>query len=123
MPHTTTKEANGYYRKFTGELSPSEILTSNFDLHADPNFMQANYVINDFTEVAGLNMDERHTEVYASTDDFMADVKKSLKIAIVISNNPVHRALAENYQQELKSKNFESQIFEQLEAARDWAAE
>lgn len=121
MPHTTKKEPHGYYRKFQGEITPSEILSSNFELHHDPDFMGVKYVINDFTDITGVDMDERHTKIYASTDDFMADVKDSLKIAVVISADPLHRALAENYQQELKSKNFESQVFEQLDAARQWA--
>ena len=75
MSHTNTWNENGLFRKFTGEISPEEILKSNFDMHVDPRFENIKYVINDFTDVTDLVINTNHTKLYASTDDIISDTK------------------------------------------------
>ena len=120
MPNTITKESHGYYRKFNGEIMPEEILTSNISLFEDPAFDQSAYIINDFRDITGLKLDERHTQVYASTDDIIANTKGPFKVALVINDIPTHLALAESYQQQLQNKSYQCKIFYQLDDARHW---
>lgn len=120
MSHTNTWNENGLFRKFTGEISPEEILKSNFDMHVDPRFENIKYVINDFTDVTDLVINTNHTKIYASTDDIISDTKGNLKIAIVAVQD-THIALANNYREEMKNKFFKCEIFQTLKEAQKWA--
>lgn len=119
MPYTNTWEAAGLYRKFTGTISGEEILESNFELHQHPNFQTIRYVINDFTAVTGHSIDTAHTKVLASTDEIIANTKDQLKIAIVVTQEPLI-ALANHYREEMIGNRFECDIFQTLEDAREW---
>ena len=119
MPHTNTWEAEGLYRKFTGTISGEEILESNFELHQHPNFQAISYVINDFTAVTGHSIETAHTKVYASTDEIIANTKGQLKIAIVVTQEPLI-ALANHYREEMIGNRFECDIFQTIEDAREW---
>lgn len=120
MAHTNTWNKNGLFRKFTGEISPEEILQSNFDLHIHPKFESIKYIINDFTEVTELAINKDHTKIYATTDDIISDTKGNLKIAIVAKQD-AHIALANNYRVEMKNKLFECEIFQTVKEAQKWA--
>lgn len=120
MAHTNTWNENGLFRKFTGEISPEEILKSNFDIHVHPKFESINYIINDFTGVTDLVINAEHTKIYASTDDIISDTKGHLKIAI-IAKLDAHIALANNYKEEMKNKFFKCEIFQTLKEAQVWA--
>ena len=118
MPHTNTWKPGGLYRKFTGAISGEEILESNFDLH--PEFQKINYIINDFTEVIEHSVDVIHTKVYASTDEIISDAKGKLKIALVVTQEPLI-ALADSYREEMIGNRFDCNIFKTIEDAREWA--
>lgn len=120
MAHTLTWQQNGLLRDFSGQISPEEILKSNFDLHVDPRFEEIKYVINDFTKVTDLSVNKDHTKIYASTDDVISDSKGKLKIAIIAVEDG-HIALAKNYRAEMKNKNFVCEIFNNAEEAQAWA--
>lgn len=120
MPHKNTWNANGVLRKFSDEVNGDEILKSNFDLHVDPRFREIKYIINDFTDTKTLLLDTTHTRTYASTDDIISEIKGEFKIAIVV-NKDEHIALANAYQQEMKSNLFTCEIFKTLDEAQTWA--
>lgn len=120
MPHKNTWNANGVLRKFSAEVNGDEILKSNFDLHIDPRFREIKYIINDFTDTKTLLLDTTHTRTYASTDDIISEIKGEFKIAIVV-NKDEHIALANAYQQEMKSNLFTCEIFKTLDEAQAWA--
>lgn len=122
MAHTNTWNKNGLFRKFTGEISPEEILQSNFDMHVHPEFENIKYIINDFTEVNKFSINKGHTKIYASTDDMISNTKGNLKIAIVAIKDE-HIALANNYREEMKNKLFKCKIFQTLKDAQKWAEE
>ena len=123
MPHINQWEKDGLYRKFTGEITGHEILESNFGLQIQPEFQSIKYIINDFTEVTGHSIDNSHTELYAQTDEKAASNKgnSELKIALLVTQ-PSLIALAENYRNEMKGNMFECEIFQTIEAAREWVS-
>ena len=121
MTHTTNWEKDGIIRIFTGELSPEEILSSNFDIYNQPNFETIKYIINDFTEVTSLAIDNEHIKIYASTDDIISKTKGKLLIAIVATHQK-HIALAKNYQQEMENNLFVCELFKNIEDAKKWVA-
>lgn len=119
MAHTKNWTEDGVYRKFTDEISPDEILKSNFELQADPRFEEINYIINDFTKVTKLKFTSNHTKIYASTDDIISSSKGNLKIAIVAVQD-AHIALANNYRDDMLNKFFKCEIFKTIKEAEDW---
>lgn len=120
MPHTNTWTEDSLYRKFTGEIGPDEILISNFETHKHPKFSLIKYIINDFTEVTSVNIDNSHTKIYATTDDIISNTKGELKIAIVVQQE-AHIDLANTYRLGMKNNNFECEIFKTLTDAENWA--
>lgn len=119
MPYTYTWEPGGLCRKFTGTISGEEILESNFELQMDSRFQAIHYIINDFTEVTGHSVKPVHTKVYATTDEIAANTKGRLKIALVVTQEPLI-AIANSYREEMIGNKFECNIFESIEDARNW---
>jgi len=119
MTHTISWKPNYLYRKFTGEITGEEVLTSNFDIQAHPRFAKIKYLVNDFSEVTAAHIDAEHSKIFASTDDIISDTKGRLKIAIV-TNNPALVELAESYRAAMKNRSFECEIFASVEEARNW---
>ena len=119
MPHTITWEPNGVNRNFSGNLTPGEILASNFTIYESLNFKDIKYIINDFRGVTSFTVENDDTKIYAETDDIIARTKGNLLIAIVATHHE-HVALAKNYQKELTTKLFKCEVFKILEDAQKW---
>ena len=119
MSYMNTWEKDGLYRKFSESISGEEILESNFELQIDPRFKDIKYIINDFTDVTDHMIQTEHTQTYASTDEIISHSKGRLKIAIVVTQDSLI-ALAKNYQEEMRGKLFECEIFKTIDSAREW---
>lgn len=119
MPHTNTWEKKGVLRKFTGNIQPEEILSSNFALHEHPGFAKIAYIINDFTEITGVSIDANHTKIYAATDDIISKTKGKFNIAIIVNQDALIE-LANSYRNEMKNRYFKCEIFKTIEDARKW---
>lgn len=122
MPHTLTWETNGLYRKFTGDIDTFEVLNSNFQIHEQPQFKDIKYIINDFTEVTSISIEISHTEVFAKTDEIIANTKGNLKIALFVTQE-AHLPLAQSYREEMKENRFKCEIFASIKEAREWVSE
>ena len=119
MAHTIDWKTDGIMRVFTGNLNPEEILTSNFEICNHPAFSTIKYIINDFTAVTSITVDNEHTKIFALTDDIISSTKGKYFIAIVATQDK-HIALAKNYQKEMKNTVFVSEIFETVGDAQKW---
>lgn len=119
MTHTCAWENNGLLRTFTDEISPEEILKSNFEIQADRKFHTIKYIINDFTKVTKLKIDSDHAKLYASTDDIISNSKGQLKIAIIAEQDE-HIALANDYRNNMINRYFECEIFNTMSDANEW---
>lgn len=119
MPHTISWSEHGLYRTFTDNIHPEEILKSNIELQEHPNFYDAKYIINDFTQVTAIIIDTAHTQIYASTDDIFSDVKGAFKIAIV-ADKEEHIMLENNYRDMMKNLVYQCEIFNTVKEAEDW---
>ena len=119
MAHTIDWKTDGIMRVFTGDLNPEEILASNFEICHQPAFSKVKYIINDFTGVTSLTVDNEHTKIYASTDDIISSTKGKFFIAIVATQDE-HIALAKYYQKEMKNTVFISEIFKTVKDAQKW---
>lgn len=119
MPHTNTWRKKGLLRKFTGNIQPEEILSSNFALHEHPSFAKIAYIINDFTEITGVSLNTNLVKIYAETDDIISETKGKFNIAIVVNQDNLID-LANSYRSEMKNRYFKCEIFKTVEDARKW---
>ena len=119
MSYTNSWETNGLYRKFFAEISGDEILESNFELHAHPNFKSIKYIINDFIGVTAYSIDQSHTKAYASSDVVISNSKGKLNIALVVDQQELI-ALANGYREQMLGQLFKCEIFQCVEDARKW---
>ena len=120
MSYSNTWLDRGLIRTFSGTVDGEEILESNFALHAHPKFESVEFVINDFTQVSEILINESHTRAFSSVDKNLSLRKPDLKIALVI-NRPEHMPLAIHYRQLMLDSSFECEIFDRLDDARAWA--
>jgi len=119
MSYTNSWETEGLYRKFFGEISGDEILESNFELHANPNFKTIKYIINDFIDVTAYSIESSHTKAYASSDVVIANSKGKLNIALIVDQDELI-TLANGYREQMIGQLFECEIFQCVEDARKW---
>ena len=121
MSYRYNWEADGLYRIFYGQISGDEILESNFELHAHPDFKNIKYIINDFRDVTGHSIQTSHTNAYAVSDDVISNSKGKLKIALLVTQEPL-MVLANNYRDLMKGKLFDCEIFSDMDNARLWTS-
>lgn len=121
MAHKSIWTSDGLIRKFSGKITPDEILKSNLDLYSDPKFEKIKYIINDFTSIKCHTIDASHTKVYASTDDIISNTKGKYKIAIVVNEN-TNTHLANSYKNEMKNSYFKCEVFQSVEDAKEWVS-
>jgi len=119
MSYTNSWETEGLYRKFFAEISGDEILESNFELHAHPNFKTIKYIINDFIDVTAYSIESSHTKACASSDVVISNSKGKLLIALVVDQDELI-ALANGYREQMLGQLFECEIFQCVEEARKW---
>ena len=120
MAHNITWEQHGVYREFYHFVTGEEILASNFELQAHPNFEIIDYVINDFTKVTDHSITIPDTNTFAATDEIAAYGKVVLKIAIIVTKKDLFD-LADAYQRMMEQMKFDCKIFKTLEQARRWS--
>lgn len=118
MTNKLTWLTDGLLREFIGEISPTEILKSNFEVQSHHKFEDIKYLMNDFTQVTEMLVEKEHTKVYASTDDVVSLTKGKLLIAMVVLDAQI--PLAESYRNELDNELFICEIFKTREEANAW---
>jgi len=122
MPHENSWNSESLYRKFSGEISGEEILESNFELQAHPNFSVIKYIINDFTNVTEHTVKAMHANVYAKTDNIIANTKGKLKIALVVPPTSPVIEVANNYREQMRGSLFSCEIFSTFKDAENWGS-
>ncbi len=86
-----------------------------------PDFHAISYVINDFTEVTDHSIETVHTKIYASTDEIVSNTKGKLKIALVVTKEPLI-TLANSYREAMAGNKFEYDIFQTIGQTRQWVS-
>ena len=121
MPCKKVWEHLGLYRKFSGDITASEILESNLEDHSDSRFPDIDYVIDDMSEITSLSLAEHETDAIAKINKMFAATKHRFKIAICIQDNPLQTGLAQGFREQMANTPFECAVFHDLDAARVWA--
>lgn len=118
MPITLQWEPRGVVRAMTGEIGADELLESVADLQNDPRFDQLRFLVEDFSEVESVQLDEAGLDMVIATTIGAAFSNPHIRIAVVATTPPV-RSLARQF---AEHSPYVTQIFQTLAAARVWIA-
>lgn len=119
MSHHNTWEENGLYRKFIGNITGEEILTSNLTIHGDSRFDNLKYVINDFTQIVEFDADEIDILKISTIDKVGSRSNSYLKIAIVATSEPL-LVCAHLYCKQMLDSPLGCKIFNHVDDAYRW---
>ena len=118
MPITQQWEPRGVVRTMTGEIGTDELLESVADLQNDPRFDQLRFVVEDFSPVEALHLDQAGLDMVIATTIGAAFSNPHIRVAVVAPAPPV-RSLARQF---AEHSPYVTQIFQTLAAARGWIA-
>ena len=121
MAHLNTWEEKGLYREFKDNITGKEVLNINFTIQGDPRFDQIKYVINDFTQVTDFDFSDLDIKLLAITDDIAAKSNPMLKIALIITLEPLLE-WADLYCEHMKDSPYTCKIFKHLSDAKKWVS-
>ena len=121
MTHSVVWETEGIFRSFSGSVGGDEILESNLKLYKDTRFSSAQFIINDFSEITGVSIDDSQLHAFALTDEMISSERHEFKIALVVPQKD-YIDLANNLCELTKDKYFEYSVFQTVDDARKWVA-
>lgn len=121
MPYENKWSDYGVYRRFTGAVHTQHILKSNLELHEDPRFPKLFYIINDFSNISEVLIDDQNVSDIATVDALRSNENSGLKVALLIANNDIQKALAENFCNLMNQSNYVCRTFLSLDEATEWA--
>ncbi len=113
---------NGIYRKFYDTLTVEDVMQENLLVLGDPRSDDLRYLIADFTAVTDSSITTKDAGDISLFDKPAAFSIKQLKIAFVVSGE-AQQALVRLYELNAVDSNWEFEIFETIEAAREWVAD
>ncbi len=119
MPNKAVWEPKGLYREFSGIVTSREILQAVLRVYGDPRFDELKYVINDFSQVEGVELDELNIKKVAYLDKASARSNPKIKIAFVTQNEAFYEYAA-LYSKFVEDLPWQTEVFPSLEQAREW---
>lgn len=119
MAYKITFEPKGVYARFSGEVSPGEIMIAHNEMWDSPLWEDCQYVIADYTGVEELKGEKKDAFVFAHLDKAAILSTKTKKMP-QIATAPEIAALLEAYCKEARELGFEAEIFSEIAQAREW---
>lgn len=116
MAYQNIWEEKGLHRKFSGNITGHEVLSSNLSIHNDERFETISYVINDFSNIDSFDITRHDIEDFASIDTIASTYNNHLKVIIVAANDGVLKG-AKQYLEHMENTSFDCCIFENIDAA------
>lgn len=96
MSYQLVWENRGVIKRFSGDVTSTDLLQSGIDIQADERFDRLRYVVNDFTGISGLSFTATDIEEISAIDHAASHFNKQLRLA-VITTHPDIIALATQY--------------------------
>ena len=121
MPHTTKWERRGVTWIFWGVVSGEELLEANQEIYGDARFDGMRFQIVDMTAVERFDVSLDDMTVLAATDKAASKSNPDVRVAVAARDELI-RQLSLYYEREADGSPWRQQIFESVEAARNWVA-
>lgn len=109
----------GVYVKFRGIVTAQDLIDANNYVLSNANFDSINFQIFDFLNIDDFKVTSHDITIVAMIDMSQTESKEKMKIAILTTNNYVKEITLE-YDQNMAGSNWETKIFENVEAAKEW---
>ena len=106
----------GLLRKFSGDITGHEVLSSNLSILNDKRFENISYVINDFTDIDSFDITRHDVEDFASIDTIASTYNDNLIVIIVATNDGILKG-AKQYLEHMKNTSFDCSIVENINDA------
>jgi len=119
MPHIYNWSHNGLIREFSGTVTGSEIIGSNFEIHGDLRFDGINYVMNDFSNIDDCIIVEDELHILSVSDEVATHANSRLKIAIIATRSDTIE-LARVYCDLMRQATYDAALFSNLDDAQTW---
>ena len=119
MPYTLHWDGQGLVKTLTGYVSADEHVDSTNASTAHPRFSEAKYIINDFSEVTGFDLDQVTTEFVASIR-LGASIRKGNIRVVYVSPDELIRAFVDELTIHPFDGAWETCFFRTMKEARAW---
>ena len=120
MAYENNWERNGVVKIFSGSVDGRQVLDSVISVEADKRFDSVRYVINDFSNVVDIDINERDIIRIAAMDRGASVTNPNIRIAVVTNDNRM-RDLVQRYGKLMKDSPYQALLFESINEAREWA--
>lgn len=119
MSYENIWEEKGVYRKYSHCVTSKELFQAMEDVHSHALFDSVRYVINDLLHVTDHDVTSEDIITLAAIDKAAALTNPNIKIAIV-ATMPTIKILASLYGDLISSSPYTSEVFTNLDDARNW---
>jgi hypothetical protein len=119
MAYKIERNKYGVIKRFSGVVTYSDVLRSEQEVHADPDFTRIRYVVSDYTgaQYSGLTESQQADINALRIGGHFSNPR--IKYAFVIKNQEI---IAQMYSAVANGDMLhEAQMFDTLEEASDWA--
>ena len=124
MSYAISWPENTFLAKFVGKITAREIEAVNYAFSGDARMEHVRYSIWDFSRASSIEMPEQEIEDAAAFDKGVSAVRKTLRGALIASNNQVkarleeYLAIASNL-----DVHWDTRLFDDIQTARGWLEE
>ena len=121
MAFSITWEDTGVHVKLYGTLTQQDVLDSDYALYSHPQYDASLYCIWDTSDVDEMTATMEDASISAAMDSSAARYTHSRKIALIAKRDEITNFLNAYVKESKKvNQNWEFEIFDSLESARDW---
>ena len=120
MPYTVQWPKRGAYKKFSGNVTMSELLNSLSDVQCNPNYDTFEFSITDFLEVDNIALNEADVTTYVARAIGGEFTNDKLAVGIVVTDPKMISLLKTRYQPLVA---YQVGYFSTLEACSEWVLE
>ena len=119
MPYHIDWKDRGVYWTYTGIVTGTDLLQSNFDIYGDERFDQLTYQIVNLLEAESFEVTERQIQKMAHLDAAAAKTNTRIRVAVVARSRQAIQ-IQQWYAKNIPDGGWPTQLFETLEAAEEW---
>lgn len=121
MSYAISWPENTFLAEFVGNITAREIEAVNHAFSGDARMDDVRYSIWDFSRASSIEMPEHEIEEAAAFDKGVSVVRKTLRGALIASNDPVRERL-EKYLAIAASLDvrWDTRLFNDIQTAKDW---
>ena len=122
MPYKLIWEQEGVVFRFSGVVSDEELIASNDEVYASPDFPAMKYEIVDFTVIDKLDVSAEAVRRVARMDRVASETNADVRVAIITSEMFI-LGMSRMYGlgHESEGGSWTTEVFESEEDARAWA--